>query len=631
MAKNWVIAIGINEYDNLKPLKYAKKDAEAIKAWCEREGGFDRGGIFLFTEDSPPIPASPPIPTQLTHGRLKRFLQRQFQTPLLNSGDNLWFFFAGHGRRYQDKDYLMLPDSDPGNVRETAVSVDYVTERLRRSGADNVVLLLDACRDEDSRGGLGIGEEEYQGVITFYSCTANQQSWEIDELQQGSFTHTLLEGLRRQGEANCATVERLDEYLRRQVEKINARYGKPRQNPYLKAEPPHKLYFILLEQVATLKDVQPLKYQASLAENRGDLDLAEQLWIRVLGASRGDLDAIEAIKRIARRQSQSSSIPTAPEPVRQSEGNRSSTPKPSQENGLKVFNFEIVEVNAKGEQIKKESKQSQYFSQDLGNDITLEMVAIPGGTFTMGTEDEEIERLVKKFNWEGYRKERPQHEVTVPPFFMGKYPITQAQWKAIASRTDLKVKQDLDFKPAYFKYRPDSDRRPVEQVNWYDAIEFCARLSKLTVREYRLPSEAEWEYACRAGTTTPFYFGETITGELANYNASNTYADEPNGEYRNETTRVGQFPPNAFGLYDMHGNVREWCADTWHDNYDGAPTDGSVWIENGNDNRSPLRGGSWGYNPTYCRSAIRYDYYFRRVNRINNYGFRVACVFGRTL
>ncbi|NCT52977.1 MAG: SUMF1/EgtB/PvdO family nonheme iron enzyme, partial [Microcystis aeruginosa G13-03] len=241
---------------------------------------------------------------------------------------------------------------------------------------------------------------------------------------------------------------------------------------------------------------------------------------------------------------------------------------------LSVFNFEVVGVNAKGEQIKKESKQSQYFREDLGKGITLEMVAIPGGTFLMGTEDEEIERLVKKFNWEGFRRERPQHEVTVPPFFMGKYPITQAQWKAIASRTDLKVKQDLDFKPAYFKDRPDSDRRPVEQVNWYDAIEFCARLSKLTGGEYRLPSEAEWEYACRAGTTTPFYFGETITGELANYNASNTYADEPNGEYRNETTRVGQFPPNAFGLYDMHGNVREWCADTWHDNYDGAPTDG---------------------------------------------------------
>jgi formylglycine-generating enzyme required for sulfatase activity len=248
----------------------------------------------------------------------------------------------------------------------------------------------------------------------------------------------------------------------------------------------------------------------------------------------------------------------------------------------------------------------------------------------MGTEDEEIEKLVKKFNWEGFRRERPQHEVTVPPFFMGKYPITQAQWKAIASRTDLKVKQDLALNPAHFKDRPDSDRRPVEQVNWYDAVEFCARLSKLTGGEYRLPSEAEWEYACRAGTTTPFYFGETITGELANYDASYTYADEPKGECLNETTPVGQFPPNAFGLYDMHGNVWEWCADTWHDNYDSAPTDGSVWIENGNDNRSSLRGGSWHNVPNSCRSAFRYNYY-RRVYVSNSYGFRVVCGAGRTL
>ncbi|MDB9430400.1 formylglycine-generating enzyme family protein, partial [Microcystis aeruginosa CS-555/01A07] len=213
-----------------------------------------------------------------------------------------------------------------------------------------------------------------------------------------------------------------------------------------------------------------------------------------------------------------------------------------------------------------------------------------------------------------------------------KYPITQAQWKAIASRTDLKVKQDLDFKPAYFKDRPDSDRRPVEQVNWHDAIEFCARLSKLTGKEYRLPSEAEWEYACRAGTTTPFYFGETIMGELANCRASYTYAEEAKGEYREETTPVGQFPPNAFGLYDMHGNVWEWCADTWHDNYDGAPTDGSAWIENGNNNRSPLRGGSWSDLPFSCRSADRFYDDRRDGFSLDDFrGFRVVCGAGRTL
>ena len=237
--------------------------------------------------------------------------------------------------------------------------------------------------------------------------------------------------------------------------------------------------------------------------------------------------------------------------------------------------FDVVKVNAKGQEVEREKAEASYFTQDLGNDITLEMIAILGGTFTMGSPANEKD---------SFDDERPQHQVTVPPFFMGKYPVTQAQWRAVASRTDLKVEKDLDPDPSYFKDPPKppflrgaSDSppfeggagggsptrwdRPVEQVNWYDAIEFCARLSKLTVREYRLPSEAEWEYACRAGTTTPFYFGETITGKLANYNASETYADEPKGEYREETTPVGQFSPNAFGLYDMHGNVWEWCAD----------------------------------------------------------------------
>ena len=284
-----------------------------------------------------------------------------------------------------------------------------------------------------------------------------------------------------------------------------------------------------------------------------------------------------------------------------------------------LFEFDIVTINAQGQEIQRKCRHSQYFTEDLGNDVTLEVIYIPSGNFLMGSPERE-----------GSDNEKLQYKVNVPPFFMGKYPITQAQWKAIASRTHLKVERDLDLNPAYFKDRPDSDRRPVEQVNWYDAIEFCARLSKLTGREYRLPSEAEWEYACRAGTTTPFYFGETITGELANYNAGYTYAEEAKGEYRRETTPVGQFPPNAFGLYDMHGNVWEWCADTWHDNYDGAPTDGSAWIENGDDNRSPPRGGSWYYFPFLCRSAYRFND-FRRGYSNNGYGFRVVCGAGRTL
>ncbi len=298
---------------------------------------------------------------------------------------------------------------------------------------------------------------------------------------------------------------------------------------------------------------------------------------------------------------------------------------------LLTFPFEIITVNSRGQEIGRQPGQAEYFEENLGEDVRLDMVAIPGGTFWMGTDDEEIERLCKKYGTEWFRNEKPQHQVTISPFFMGKYPITQKQWQAIAVLD--KVNMDLEPNPSHFK----GENRPVERVNWYEAVEFCQRLSRETRKDYGLPSEAQWERAARRQKAKgkgqkdnpPFYFGETITGELANYNASKTYADEQPGEYREQTTPVGQFPPNAFGLYDMHGNVWEWCADEWHQNYEGAPTDGSAWL-NGNDNFSPLRGGSWVSNPDYCRSAFR-DFNDAREVRINNYGFRVVCVFGRNL
>jgi formylglycine-generating enzyme required for sulfatase activity len=138
-----------------------------------------------------------------------------------------------------------------------------------------------------------------------------------------------------------------------------------------------------------------------------------------------------------------------------------------------------------------------------------------------------------------------------------------------------------------------------------------------------LPSEAEWEYACRAGTTTPFHFGKTITSDLANYDADYTYAFAPTGEYQWQTTEVGRFPANAFGLYDMHGNVWEWCADYWHNTYDGAPIDGSAWITGGDETLRPLRGGSWDSIPRQCRSAFRY--WLSVEHKTQFTGFRVVC------
>ncbi len=286
-----------------------------------------------------------------------------------------------------------------------------------------------------------------------------------------------------------------------------------------------------------------------------------------------------------------------------------------------IYEFDVKTVDATGQEVKREKGQARYFTENLGNNITLDMVAIPGGKFMMGTEDSEIERLCKKYDSEWYRKEKPQHEVTVQPFFMGKFQITQAQWKAIAFLP--KIERDLEPNSSRFK----GDNYPVETVSWEDAVEFCQRLSKQKGKEYRLPTEAEWEYACRAETITPFHFGETITTDLANYNGNNTYASGPEGEYRQQTTTVGSFPPNAFGLYDLHGNVWEWCEDNWHKNYEGAPTDGSAWLS-GQSNRKVVRGGSWNNFPDFCRSAFRVG--VTRDDRDNVFGFRVVCVAPRT-
>jgi formylglycine-generating enzyme required for sulfatase activity len=258
---------------------------------------------------------------------------------------------------------------------------------------------------------------------------------------------------------------------------------------------------------------------------------------------------------------------------------------------------------------------------NLGNGIQLGMMLIPGDTFIMGSPPEELEHS---------DRESPQHSVTVQPFFMGKYQVTQAQWRFAAQLPQ--VNKELDPDPSYFK----GDNLPVECVSWNDAQEFCARLSRMGNKTYRLPTEAEWEYACRAGTKTPFHFGETITTDLANYDGNYTYGQGSKGVYREETTAVGSFGvANNFGLYDMHGNLDEWCLDDWHDNYKDAPTDGSAWFSSDDKlsdktGRAVLRGGSWFYFPQYCRSASRRSTYRdERTLIYGNLGFRVVCVVER--
>jgi formylglycine-generating enzyme required for sulfatase activity len=273
----------------------------------------------------------------------------------------------------------------------------------------------------------------------------------------------------------------------------------------------------------------------------------------------------------------------------------------------------------------------------LSQDSFINIITIPDGKFMMGSPLNEQNR---------YRDEGPHHEVTLISFCLSQTPITQAQWRTVAgwkAREGERWGLELNPNPSRFQGQQgkgearllegeaSTDQRPVEQVSWHDAMEFCSRLSQRTGRTFTLPSEAQWEYACRAGTTTPFHFGETITSELANYKASFTYANGPKGEDREQTTPVGMFPANAWGMQDMHGNVWEWCLDHWHDSYEGAPTDGSAWVDgeglNGEDTSERvrlLRGGSWFNEPHGCRSACRNC--IHPGSRGVDVGFRVCCL-----
>ena len=254
-------------------------------------------------------------------------------------------------------------------------------------------------------------------------------------------------------------------------------------------------------------------------------------------------------------------------------------------------------IDASGEIIACTQHTARQFREDLGNGVALDMVEVPGGVFLMGSRP-----------GMGYADERPQHSVKVDRFFLGKYPVTQEQWQAIMRRLP--------------DCRGRGARRPVDRVSWNAANDLCRHLSRKTGRAYRLPGEAEWEYACRARTATPFYCGETLTTDLANYVGEHLYRSEPKGLYRHDTTNVGSFPPNAFGLYDMHGNVWEWCADAWHDDYVGAPPDGSIWQSHPASERV-LRGGGWHEPPDLCRCAARLKQAPGEAEDV--FGLRVAC------
>ena len=226
------------------------------------------------------------------------------------------------------------------------------------------------------------------------------------------------------------------------------------------------------------------------------------------------------------------------------------------------------------------------------NSIGMKLVYIPPGEFMMGSRDSAtgVARKVRNRDRKHFLDEHPQHRVEITRgFYMSTTEVTQAQYRAIM-RTNPSRRKGED--------------NPVEQVSWNDAVEFCRKLSENEGRTYLLPTEAEWEYACRAGTTTPFYTGETISTSQANYEGNYVYGSGTKGVYRKSTIAVGSFPPNAFGLYDMHGNVYEWCQDWYGKSYYAvSPTSNPQGPSSGE--HRVIRGGSWFDYPGRSRSATR--------------------------
>ncbi len=619
MAKK-ALVIGINNYipdsdtaPGLKPLVAAINDARAMQAVLANP---DIGDFQV-------IPLENPDAREMTEA-----IDDLFNT--CHASDTLLLYFAGHGVK-DDQGRLFFATRNTTKYADgrlktsTAVPTRTVRELMETSSAARRVIILDCCfsgafvqgdtlRDD---GAVDVKAElAGEGWAVLTATTSTQYSREQEGEDLAIYTRYLVQGL-SDGTADldgdgAISADELHQYVERELKKsaptmkpqrhigktgeriilakaaINHRERQYRQfladairsstiRPATRArlDLERDRLHLSPERAAALEQqaLQPyLDYdqnltryaQIFLAEVRHDYPLSPE--------ARQELDDIQTrlnLKPTDAAKREATILKAeglAPEPS-------SSSPQPPTPNSaLRTFRFEIVTVNDKGSITERQQREAQQFLEDLGNGITLDMVQIPGGEFLMGAADGE----------EGASNdEYPQHRVTVTEFFMGKYPITQAQYQAIVGKNPS-------------RFTENGSNRPVENVSWKDAMEFCQRLSKKTGKDYRLPSEAEWEYACRAGTTTPFYFGATITPDLVNYDGNYPYGNAAKGEYRQQTTEVGSFPPNAHGLYDLHGNVWEWCADNWHGNYNQAPSDGSIWkTKDFNNDPHVLRGGSW--------------------------------------
>lgn len=629
-SKRFALVIGVDEYQDtqISRLAGAANDAKALANALARYAGFPRDQVILLASDQP-------TERQPTRGNILQYLSNL--KGVVAQDGLLLVSFSGHGIERGGRGFLCPSDARIGGsialLESTAVSVDLVREWIRQTRVRQVLIFLDACRNNPA----GRGDEqnplsdsfarnfnfetrnrEVEAFATLYATNVGNVAYEYKEKAQGYFTWALVEGLKGEAanEKGEVTLAGLVTYLQEQVPKrVRMDLGEQKtQRPYAKTEG-YKADELVISVTATVStapgksgsSIDPaameLEFWNSVKTSTDANDFKEYLAKypngTFAGLARNKIRVLDAASKSGGVQPGTESKPAETDP------RPGGTSSPAGALGglpLRRFGFDVVAVNSSGSMTSRRKGQAQYCVEDTRG-ISLELVPIPAGKFLMGST--ELDR------------EKPLHQVGVGSFYIGKYEVNQAQWRLVASLP--KLKRDLNPDPSQFK----GDNLPVEQVSWDEALEFCVRLSQATGRIYRLPTEAEWEYACRAGAMTPFAFGESIVPQLVNYDGTHPYAQAPKGTFRETTTSVGFMRvANGFGLFDMHGNVWEWCSDSWHENYDGAPTDGRSWVSFDDLKYRVVRGGSWSDVAHRCRSSVRYGFLPER--RYGNVGFRVV-------
>ena len=531
----------------------------------------------------------------------------------ITGGDEVVVFFAGHGVQIRSGSYLLPIDIEADSesqVEKTAYGINDLTEKLSEAKAAFALVVIDACRDNPLKTkGRSIGAtrglsavEPAKGQMIVYSASRGQQALDRlsdrDPSPNGVFTREFIARMKKPG----VRIEDMVREVQDAVETL-AKTVSHEQRPALYNEARGNFYFYgpTTVQVAPQSNAVPKMTQAQKEE---------KFWDDAKAA--GNKEAYEAYLE--------------------------SYPAGRYVSLAKANIARLSPVNASPVVAQTANRSPGTVFKDCPD--CPEMVVIPAGRFVMGAApgEEESEKLPDNLR----NRSQPQHGVDVASFSAGKFEITRGQYRAFAEETGrssaagcyvwtgskFEIDQAKDWRnPGYAQ----DDPHPVSCVSWDDAKAYTVWLSQKAGKGYRLLTEAEWEYAARAGTTTRRFWGDEGDQPCAYANGADqtTKTQVPDWKYLiancNDryayTAPVGSYRANAFGLYDMLGNVYEWTEDCWNENYSGAPTDGNSWTT-GNCYQRVVRGGSWNFDPRYLRSAYRLRN--STAIRYSGGGFRVA-------